>query len=119
MVDIQPKGKPRKIKKQVKGEGHLSGARGHKSIDCWDNEKSKDKHPSNYKKKKPDNPSSPHSNQKKKLKCDYCNNECHTEQHCYRKKNKERKQNKEHHLVCIAIDGDYAKKCAQSREGET
>jgi hypothetical protein len=44
--------------------------------------------------------------QKKKLKRDYCHKEGHTIERCYKKKNKDRKENKDHHMVCIAIDGD-------------
>jgi hypothetical protein len=104
LVAIQNKGKP-KFKKQFKGECRLCGAKGHKAADRWDNDKNKAKCPSEYKKRKPDNPSS-FNPQKKKLRCDYCHKEGHTIECCYRKKNKDRKENKDHHMVCIAIDGD-------------
>jgi hypothetical protein len=35
--------------KHFKGSCRLCGARGHKSGDCWDNERSKDKRPAWYK----------------------------------------------------------------------
>jgi hypothetical protein len=43
-----------KFKKQFKGECHLCGAKGHKAVDCWDNEKNQEKCPSYYKNKTPD-----------------------------------------------------------------
>jgi hypothetical protein len=49
LAAIQPKGKP-KFKKQFKGECCLCGTKGHKAADCWENDKNKAKHPSNYKK---------------------------------------------------------------------
>jgi hypothetical protein len=57
LAAIQPKGKS-KFKKQFKGECHLCGAKGHKTADCWDNDKNKAKIPSDYKKRTPDTPSS-------------------------------------------------------------
>jgi hypothetical protein len=60
----------------------------------------------NYKKKRPDTNSSFQNPQKKIINCDCCNIEGHIVECCYRKKNKDRKQSKDHHMVCIAIDGD-------------
>jgi hypothetical protein len=83
----------------------LCGTKGHKAADCWDNYKNKSKLPNNYKNKTPDTPSSQNP-QKKKLKCDYCHKEGHTIERCYKKKKEDRKEIKDHHMVCIAIDGD-------------
>jgi hypothetical protein len=58
LAAIQSKGKP-KFNKGFKGECRLCGCKGHRSIDCWDNEKNKDKCPSNYKQKKPAKPYTP------------------------------------------------------------
>jgi hypothetical protein len=90
LAAIQPKGKP-KFKRQFKGECYLCGAKGHKAVDCWDNDKNKAKRPSNYKKRTPDKPSSFQDPQKKKLKCDYCHKEGHAIEHCYRKKKEDKK----------------------------
>ena len=124
LAAIQPKGKP-KFKKQFKGECRLCGAKGHKAIDCWENDKNKAKCPNNYKKRTPDTPSS-QTSQKKKLKCDYCHKEGHTIERCYKKKKEERKESKDHHMVCIAIEGDNnfplckeIRSTAQSREGQS
>jgi hypothetical protein len=105
LAAIQPKGKP-KFKKQFKGECRLCRAKGHKAADCWDNDKNKEKHPSNYKKRTPDTSSIFQNPQKKKLKYDYCHKDGHTIEGCCRNKNRDRKQNKDHHVACIAIDGD-------------
>jgi hypothetical protein len=64
----QSKGKP-KFKKQFKGECHLCGAIGHKAAYCWENDKNKAKHPSNYKNKTPDTPSTFQNHQNNKQKC--------------------------------------------------
>jgi hypothetical protein len=104
LAAIQPKVKP-KFKKQFKGECRLCGAKGHKAAACWENDMNKAKRPNNYKKRAPDTPSS-QTHQKKTLKCDYCHKECHTIERCYKTKKEERKESKDHHMVCIAVDGD-------------
>jgi hypothetical protein len=104
LESIKPKGKP-KFKRQFKGECLLCGAKGHKAVDCWENDKRKAKSPSNYKKRALDKPSSFQNPQKKKL-CDYCHKEGHTIERCYKKTKEERKERKDHHMVCIAINGD-------------
>jgi hypothetical protein len=67
LAAIQPKSKP-KFRNQFKGECRLCGAKGHKAADFWDNDKNKEKRPSNYKKKTPDTTSTFQYPQKKKLK---------------------------------------------------
>jgi hypothetical protein len=104
LAAIQPNGKP-KFKKQFKGECRLFCAKGHKAADCWDNVKNKAKRPNNYKKSSP-NTTSSQSFQKKRLKCDYCHKERHTIEYCYKEKKEDGKESKDHHMFCIAIDGD-------------
>ena len=49
-LTAQNRGTPKKgFKKKFKGTCQLCGKRGHKSADCWENEKNKDKRPPNFK----------------------------------------------------------------------
>jgi hypothetical protein len=82
LAAIHPKSKP----------GSLCGTKGHKAAYFWDNDKNKEKCPSNYRKKTPASPSSSQNNQIKKIKCEYCHKAGHTIDCCYRKKNKDWKQ---------------------------
>jgi Reverse transcriptase (RNA-dependent DNA polymerase) len=93
--------------KHFKGSCRLCGARGHKSGDCWDNDRNKDKRPEWYKspeeRKKNGNRHTANAattkttkndnnantanvtTGKKTYHCDYCNRDGHTEDRCYKK----------------------------------
>jgi hypothetical protein len=81
-----------KFKKKFKGECRVCGAKGHKAVDCWDNERNKSKRPTWYKnpterKKETANIA---SSDKQKLFCNYCKKDNHTEDKCYKKQKDEK-----------------------------
>ena len=73
--------------KKTKTDCRTCGRKGHKSADCWDNIKNKDKRPPNY--KSPDQRKSKESanvtSSGKTLHCDYCKKDNHTEDRCFKK----------------------------------
>jgi hypothetical protein len=93
------KGKGKKGK-PFKGNCRLCGKKGHKSAECWDNEKNKDKRPKFYKspeerkKSEQETANSATTNSatqatktgNSKYHCNYCNKDGHTEDRCFKKK---------------------------------
>jgi hypothetical protein len=86
-IAVQGRGKPC-FKKAFKGDCRICGKQGHKSADCWESDKNKDKRTSNYKSTSAGR--SDKSDDKKKLHCTSCNKDGQTMDRCFRKKRTEK-----------------------------
>ena len=81
----------KKFPKKFKGDCRICGVKGHKAGDCWENDKNKNKRPSNFKPKQ----SYTVSNDKQKLKCTYCGKDNHTVDKCFQKQKDDKKSKHE------------------------
>jgi hypothetical protein len=97
------KGRNFKFKKTFKGDCRICGKKGHKAADCWEQEKNKDKRPTNYKPKGELAYYAADQNQKKH--CTYCGKDNHTIEQCFKKQREDKKSNgQKAELVIMAAD---------------
>ena len=90
----------KQFKRPFKGMCNTCGKQGHKSADCWENEKNKSKRPANWRSSKSKNNNNNNNNNNKnndknnsEKTCFYCKKKGHVKEDCFKLKKKQEKAN--------------------------